>query len=194
VKLSGGKAPAPVTPSPIKAASQSIHLMMTEIESSSRKDQSRLKKECCSRDDHKCVITGIIDIEKSQSMSPEERGKLSFCRTQCAHILPFALRKFNEKDAQEVNHFPIAYVFYLGMLTSIQTETKAIIWSALYRYFPFIRNKIKPETINQPENAITLEMSAHYEFGQYALVLEPTSEVSSLLSFSLSSSLFLIIL
>lgn len=53
------------------------------------------------------------------------------------------------------------------------------------RYFPFICDKIKAETTNQPQNAMTLDISIHCEVEQYTLSFEPTSQVIFLSSFSL---------
>lgn len=91
-------------------------------------------------------------------MPPGERKGTGKTKTQCSHILPFALRKFEEKNAT-------------------QTKNKATTWWALYRYFPALENKIGPDTINQPRNAITLASALHEEFGQFTFGFQATNEV-----------------
>ncbi|KAL7799968.1 hypothetical protein V8C37DRAFT_407076 [Trichoderma ceciliae] len=154
--IAGGKSPRPLSPTPVRNAFQAIQLSMTEIQSSSRKDQAALRNGCLSRDDHRCVITGTVDIDYYKEIPSHHRRNLESGKTECAHILPFALRKFNENSARE-------------------TEVKATIWWAIYRYFPFIKGKIGAESINKSENAMTLWTGVHGEFGDYRLTFEPTN-------------------
>ena len=153
----GGKQP-PVTPSPNQLAAFEIELAMTQIEGSSRTGQKSLKEECLRRDGNRCVVSGAIDSEAFANMPPGERKGTGKVRTQCAHILPFALRKFEEKNAT-------------------QTKNKATTWWALYHYFPALENKIGPDTINQPRNAITLASTFHEEFGQFTFGFQATNKV-----------------
>lgn len=63
------------------------------------------------------VTTGMVDTKK-------KKKKIAACRRrivevsnligECAHILPFALSKFNGRDAQEVNHFLIMRIMNLA--------------------------------------------------------------------------------
>ncbi|KAK3342023.1 hypothetical protein B0T25DRAFT_617620, partial [Lasiosphaeria hispida] len=62
-------------------------------------------------------------------------------RTECVHILPFALSKLKEKNATYTK--------------SDAYKNKAATWWALYKYFPALRDKIGAETVNQPGNATT---------------------------------------
>ena len=91
-------------------------------------------------------------------MPPGERGSVGQSKTECAHILPFALSKLEEKNATH-------------------TKNKATIWWALYEYFPVLRNKIGADTVNQPGNAMTLDSKLHEEFGRFSYGIQPTNEV-----------------
>ncbi|KAH0532424.1 hypothetical protein TsFJ059_001116 [Trichoderma semiorbis] len=154
--MAGGKQPKSLTPSPVREVAFGIQLSMTQIEPSSRSDQSILKKRCLRRDNNRCILTGMVDRAYFKSLPPQRRGDLIVCTTECAHIIPFALRKFDPNSAQE-------------------TEVKAQIWVALERYFPFIKGKIGPESINTPANAVTLRSDIHVQFGAFDISTETTA-------------------
>jgi len=151
-----GKQP-PVTPSPNKSATLEIELAMTQIEGSSRAGQKSLKEECLRRDGNRCVVSAHIDTAAFVNIPPGERKGARKTNTQCSHILPFALSKFEEKNAT-------------------QTKNKATTWWALYHYFPALENKIGADTINEPRNAITLASALHEEFGQFTFGFQATNE------------------
>ena len=153
----GGKQP-PITPSPNQSAAFSIELAMTTIEGSTRVGQGQLKEACLRRDGSRCVATGAIDPKAYPNIPPGERRGFGHSKTECAHILPFALSKLEEKNAT-------------------YTKNKATIWWALHEYFPALKNKIGADTVNQPENAITLDSKFHEEFGQFSYGFQTTNEV-----------------
>ncbi|KAL7625683.1 hypothetical protein AAE478_004904 [Parahypoxylon ruwenzoriense] len=66
-----------------------------------RDDQAAFKKKYLRRDGYCCLLSGKFDIpsrrEELYHRNPGEIGTF----TQCCHILPFALRKFNEENAME---------------------------------------------------------------------------------------------
>jgi len=72
--------------------------MMGEITPSSRGDQRMLKDKCLTRDGDQCVITHWDDRTKVPSGPNRHRTS-----TQAAHILPFALRSFDERLAVDVS-------------------------------------------------------------------------------------------
>ncbi|EHK26661.1 uncharacterized protein TRIVIDRAFT_218806 [Trichoderma virens Gv29-8] len=150
--IAGGKQPKSLTPSPIVIPG----LIAEENQLTLRSHQTALKGECLKRDDHGCVITGHMEYDSYKKLPPERRRNRYTCNTECGHIIPFALRIFNPKSAQEA-------------------ETKAQIWRSIYRYFPFVAEKISAENINAPENAMTLWMDAHEQFISHRLALEPTN-------------------
>ncbi|KAL7936913.1 hypothetical protein V8C35DRAFT_294181 [Trichoderma chlorosporum] len=154
--MAGGKQPS-LTPTPIQEAGPAIDLMMARIEPSSRNEQAVLKEQCLRRDNQRCVFTEMVDRKSCEGLPPEKRKDLKICNTQCTHILPFALRKFDPESAFE-------------------TGVKAQIWWALYRYFPFVAGKIGPASINTPGNAITLCTEAHLDFGAMRIAAEPRGE------------------
>ncbi|KAK0718649.1 hypothetical protein B0T26DRAFT_831204 [Lasiosphaeria miniovina] len=151
----GGKNPkTPITPSPRPNANNDILSSIATIEPSSRNDQRVLKADCLRRDGHRCALTGRVD-GKSRGKVPGAAGWM--VKTQCAHILPFALRNFDTQSAQEI---------------------KPTIWWALYRYFPGLKDLIGPGTINQHQNALTMWDTLHAEFGTFNLAFEPLDDVS----------------
>lgn len=179
MKATGGKSPK--TPPSVHIhpeARDEILSSMSTIESSSRNDQAELKASCLRREGYRCGISGSIDL-KSKHLLPGSGGSFTV-RTQCAHILPFSLRRFDEQSAQEVSRVLSCYGSCLRALTNLslnQTENKSTIWWALYRYFPDLKDLIDPSTINQPGNAITMTNALHEEFGAFNLALEPLGDV-----------------
>lgn len=131
---------------------------MTILEGSSRTGQSELKRQCLDRDGGRCVLIGAFDTDRYDKMPPGERKSATHTRTECAHILPFALSKLKEK-------------------TAVQVQNKATTWWALYEYFPALRGKIAADTVNQPGNAVTLSAVIHTEFALFTLGFQPTEEV-----------------
>jgi hypothetical protein len=90
---------------------------MAEIEPSTRTDQKALKRKCLARDGYHCIATGKFDVLSLRnglySRTAEERGGF----TQCCHILPFALRNFNEENAMEVRIYSLADYLDYSRLT-----------------------------------------------------------------------------
>ncbi|PNP59324.1 hypothetical protein THARTR1_00814 [Trichoderma harzianum] len=156
MSIAGGKQPKSLTPSPIVIPGLTVEESQHQLEL--RSDHTAVKQACLRRDNNLCVITGMIDGDYFRSLPPQSRGDLWSCTTECAHIIPFALRKLNPNFSQE-------------------SETKDEIWRAIYRYFPFVAGKISREKINAPANAITLWMEAHYDFDAFRIALEPMNGI-----------------
>ncbi|KAK0759879.1 hypothetical protein N5P37_006954, partial [Trichoderma harzianum] len=154
LKSTGGKQPKSLTPSPIVIPGLTAEESQNQPEL--RSDHIAVKQACLARDGHRCVLTGMVERLHFMSIPPQNRGDLRSCTTECAHIIPFALSKLNPNSTQEA-------------------ETKAQVWRAIYRYFPFVVGKIGPENINAPENAITLRSEAHMEFAAHRIAAEPTN-------------------
>ncbi|KAL7627193.1 hypothetical protein AAE478_003969 [Parahypoxylon ruwenzoriense] len=148
----GGKNPkTPITPALHSNEKDDIFSSTGTVEASFRKDQGLLKADCLRREGYRCALTGWVD-GKSRNKVPGSEGEMVI--TQCAHILPFALRNFDEQSAQE-------------------TQNKATIWWALYRYFPDLKDLIGPGSINQRQNALMMYIALHAEFGNFNLAFEP---------------------
>jgi hypothetical protein len=159
VKLAGGNSPTPVvTPSPAEEADE-IEEAMQHIESSTRQGQGALKKNCLKRDGFKCIYSGAYDWPSVKGSLVNAPKGHPVTPTECAHIIPFALGKFDDSKA-------------------VETRNKATIWSAIYRYFPALEGKINAENINQSANAIALNPATHKAFGDYNLTFWPQSQVS----------------
>lgn len=153
------------------------------IHPSSRDDQVDLKKKCLARDGFRCVLSGRYDGEELKKRhihsTTQEETTMRMCLSECAHILPFALRKFDKDNKNEVSLiYRWAYLQPSSlMLIFFQMDNKARIWWVLRRYFPFIQGKITSDSINKPENAITICHTLHPYFGRFWLALEPLGEV-----------------
>ncbi|KAK3356781.1 hypothetical protein B0T25DRAFT_589270 [Lasiosphaeria hispida] len=158
--ISGGKAPSPITrPSIFAGENNEIEQAVAFIEPS-RRDQTELKRQCLRRDGYQCIYTGWFDrrsVEKKSVTLPQEARCAD---TECAHIIPFALGNFDDKDSHE-------------------TKNKAVIWWTLYRYFPALRGKIDAASINQLGNAVTLVNATHSVFGDYKLSFWPQENLPS---------------
>ncbi|OAA55875.1 hypothetical protein SPI_08082 [Niveomyces insectorum RCEF 264] len=151
----GGKQPqTPITSALFPDAEAEIEASMSTIQASFRRNQGRLKAACLQRDGYRCAITGKVDAHWTHKV-PQTGRKGS--RTQCAHILPFALRNFDEENACE-------------------KKNKATIWWALHRYFPELKDRIGPESINQHENALTMATQLHVALGSFDLAFEPLGD------------------
>lgn len=140
-------------------AEDDIDARIATIDASSRADQRNLRNDCLRRDNYRCVFSGKWDtasVYEGIVVPPPGHG---FAPLQCAHILPFALGTFDDNDA-------------------VQTRNKAIVWFAIHRYFPEIRDLIDARTINQRQNAVMLEANTYIHFGSYMLAFLPQDGVS----------------
>ncbi|KAL2182004.1 uncharacterized protein P884DRAFT_274441 [Thermothelomyces heterothallicus CBS 202.75] len=156
MKMAGGHPPK-IPDSPTYNQRGAIEESLRTIHPSSRDDQVDLKNKCRARDGFRCVLSGFYDFNHAKEHGYPEEGsktKLRCDALECAHILPFALRKFEENKP-------------------VEKRNKAWIWWALRRYFPFIQGKIASDSINKPENAITLANMLHPSFGNFWFALEP---------------------
>ncbi len=98
VLAAGGKDPkAPITAALYPDADDEILSSMSTIEASFRTEQAQLKADCLRRDGYRCTLTGKVD-GGSRDKVPGYIGTMLI--THCAHILPFALRKFDERNVQ----------------------------------------------------------------------------------------------
>ncbi|KAL7958992.1 hypothetical protein V8C34DRAFT_313644 [Trichoderma compactum] len=98
--IAGGKQPKSLTPSPIVIPGLTVEESPNQLEL--RSDHTAVKQACLRRDDNLCVLTGMIDDEYVKSLPPQSHGDLWSCTTECAHIIPFVLRKFNPNSSQEI--------------------------------------------------------------------------------------------
>ncbi|EGD94587.1 hypothetical protein TESG_02097 [Trichophyton tonsurans CBS 112818] len=157
IQASGGKTPAP-TPSACGNNQEQIIeslAVLTPMNPSSRNEQSKLKKDCLKRDGYRCQATGLWDDQSVESGHIIPDDHKASTTTEIAHILPFALGKFDgDKDI----------------------ENKARIWQCLYRYFPGLHKVLSPETINTPANAITLDQYIHHQFGSLNVTFKETDD------------------
>lgn len=159
--LAGGQAPRPLSTPPSMDAPGAIDQSMATMEASTRGDQELLRRDCLARDGYRCVFTGYWDSDScARGVVQPPPGQI-WRSVECAHIIPFALGKFDETDA-------------------VQTRNKAIIWFALYRYFPEIEGKIEPGNINQHGNALSLSLETHSSFSKYWIGFEPQGPVCTL--------------
>lgn len=153
MKATGAETPS-VTSSPSESAATLVEVqesLMLPIDSGN--ERSKMKIECLARDDYRCVITGSIDRQWKRAHQDLYPQGTMVDNTNCAHILPYALGSFDSDRPQDV-------------------ENAAIIWAALYRYFPALDGQIEPDTINSNSNGLTLSTNLHQYFGQFDLYFE----------------------
>lgn len=101
VKVAGGHSPR-VSPSTAPELENEVDIDMVEILPSSRNEQKKLRKDCMRRDNHQCIISGVIDPDHFSTLPPNDRKGRRHSPLECAHILPFALREFNGSNALQV--------------------------------------------------------------------------------------------
>jgi hypothetical protein len=68
-----------------------------------KRDQAKLKANCLARDNNRCMLTGIYEV-----LSDVERQNITAPETEAAHIIPFSLAAFDER---EVPLFPSPIIF-----------------------------------------------------------------------------------
>ncbi|OAT00862.1 uncharacterized protein BDCG_03761 [Blastomyces dermatitidis ER-3] len=138
----------PITPTPFKMEEGVEEVAATMNEPGSRKDQRHLKKLCLERDGHRCMATGIIDIDAKISEADTEYGS----PTDLCYVVPFSLGRWEKSKDHKI----------------------AQIWATLKKLFPQIQ--LAPEDINDPRNLMTLWSPVHAAFGSFTLSFEPTGE------------------
>jgi hypothetical protein len=151
VKVTGAK-----TPEITVSSSESTVSKVEEgliVPPNSTNERSKMKTDCLHRDDHRCLITRSVDLYWKRAHRDLYPQGTVVDNTECAHILPHALGSFDPDRAQEV-------------------ENAAIIWAALYKYFPALVGQIAPDTINCSTNGITLTATLHEYFGDFELYFE----------------------
>lgn len=153
MKVAGAKT-AEITPSPRLGIEDSIeHLASMTDESMTRGPQQQLREDTLRRDGSKCVVSGHYDVQSEELYPDEVTADL-----ETAHIMPFALAKFDNDD-----------------------ERRQIIavWTNIFRYFPSIRSRLNfyYQNINSMENVLMLSQPLHKQFGRFSLALEQTDTV-----------------
>jgi hypothetical protein len=57
-----------------------------------------LKAQCLARDDNCCILSGLYDLKMARELSDAERQTVLTSGTEAAHIVPFSLALFTERD------------------------------------------------------------------------------------------------
>lgn len=163
--------PPSICPSPSPDAATDIP---TLVGLASRSRQAPLKALCLRRDGYRCALSGDPDMDSVVDGRVSGEGRRSVI-TQCAHIIPFGLRRIDQNDEREVRRRLLSY-HPRQRLTSmiIQVEQKSTIWWALYRYFPALDGVITPNTVNNAQNAFTAGSDLHGMFDRFGFTLEPS--------------------
>ncbi|KAL0776878.1 hypothetical protein CaCOL14_006396 [Colletotrichum acutatum] len=103
-------------------------------------DDSKLRRVCVLRDGGQCVVTKYFNkdwLEENFSGQMMPQGRIS--TLECVHIIPFLIGNFDERKPME----------------------------ALWRYFPDLKGKVGPDTINQTGNALIMNSEVHGDFGDF---------------------------
>lgn len=152
VKAYGGKAPAPIPrPHPIFAGIDIVY-----DDQSRREEQTELRRQCLPRDGYRCVYTGLFDWYAVKGKEVVLPDGAKWGGTDCAHIIPFAFGDSAGQGSQEAT---------------------ASIWWTLYRYFPVLRGKIGPDSVNQLGNVVSLFPEVCHVFGDLELSFWPSEDV-----------------
>ncbi|KAL0938488.1 uncharacterized protein CTRU02_205098 [Colletotrichum truncatum] len=126
------------------------------IQSSDSSRQQYLKEDCLKRDGFRCAYSHVIDLDSARKGLVVPPVGMAVSPTQLLHILPLALKQF---------------------CTTRRREGEAVntAWYSLYRYFPGLKGKIGPESLDQHRNLITVERSVHDNFDSHVLAFKPIS-------------------
>lgn len=92
-----GKTPSVM---PYSLAASAEEELSSELESSSRRDQARLKSDCLRRDGNRCVVSKVYDALKAEDLQGAERQSVVTSTTQAAHIIPFSIGSFWEAEVR----------------------------------------------------------------------------------------------
>jgi hypothetical protein len=145
VRGSGGKTCEP-TPHPYSEVRDMGMFLADELASGlkppGRSEQKWLGRECFRRDNNRCVITGFLDREHSQTDQDN-------VPTNCAHIIPLSLAEFGEEET-------IAMVW-----TAVSRYFPDIM-----------QTRISPADTNVVENAMTMASFLHTSFGRFDFSLD----------------------
>ena len=103
----GGKTPGQLTSSPAVDSQFRVECIMSEISPSSRVEQDELRSKCLRRDNWRCVVTRAVDMFTVLRCPdwPEAEEGINMAATECAHVLPLALAKFDSNRNLEVTIF-----------------------------------------------------------------------------------------
>lgn len=157
-----------------ESAPDEIRQSIVDIGSQDR--ASDFRGDCLKRDNNKCVVTGRTEIDLPQFKLMPRLPRLLLGPTECAHIIPFKLRKFRG-DSLEVC-FATRTVFLLPFfpsspeLKTLQVSNRTTVWWTIHRYFPDLAC-ITAESINQVENGFTIFDTLHKHFDNFLLAFEP---------------------
>ncbi|KAL4883913.1 hypothetical protein BJY04DRAFT_183490 [Aspergillus karnatakaensis] len=152
-----GGTPAPLVLSPRLGLDDSIENLASEdTPSASRSEQSRLRKACLERDNHRCVVSGFWDPQH-----PDLPDGATECDLEGAHILPYSIGEYDERSEDS-------------------RYRHCAIWVNIHRYFPDLRARMNftSEQINDVTNVITLCEGLHKQFGLFHFVFEPTDTIN----------------
>ncbi|KAF8245788.1 hypothetical protein K440DRAFT_686426 [Wilcoxina mikolae CBS 423.85] len=113
-----------------------------------RHSQKALRKMLDKRDGNRCLVTGHFDMNTARITPSDEVPGVA--KLKVAHIIPFALGRFEESELDEVSQ----------------------IWAMIYRMFSSIK-QYKPQDINDLRNAFLLQEGLHRQFGRFSFYFEP---------------------
>ncbi|TQN64906.1 hypothetical protein CSHISOI_10510, partial [Colletotrichum shisoi] len=152
-----GNIKIPPTPSPIPDAAAAVAQSAAQITPSTRDNRGTLKKDCLRRDGFRCAYSHYVDRDSALDGLVVPPVGVPVAATHLSHILPLALRKFDDAKPAE-------------------KEAIALIWYSLHRYFPALNGKIGPGSLNQHQNLITFDISAHQTYDAFILAFNPLPE------------------
>lgn len=155
MKLAGGvKSHVSATSSPVLTIVDVIADSSTQLKPLNGRSLETMKAHCLQRDGFRCAYSHIFDRRSAFDKKIVPPADAFVQGTHVTHILPLGLGKFNNADGR-------------------QKEASDVLWFALYRYFPGLKGKIDPETLNQYQNLVTFAIGVHATFDGYFIAFDP---------------------
>ena len=108
VRANGGKTPSGLSTSRF-GNSNDVEDISTEIETQKR-NQAMLKAQCLTRNDNCYILSGLYDSKMARKLSDVERQAVLTSRTEAAHIVPFSLASFTERNV--LCFFPLFKILF----------------------------------------------------------------------------------
>ncbi|RAK99966.1 HNH endonuclease signature motif containing protein [Aspergillus ibericus CBS 121593] len=104
------------------------------------------------RDDYRCVVSGHVDPDYYEQMGlPEDVLNSDL---EGAHIIPFSYASWRGEGVP---------------------DDAPKVWEVLFRCFPEVRGStLEVDTINSPENGLTLTVNLHRAFGRFKIAFKAT--------------------
>ncbi len=136
----------------------------------------KVKNECKERDGYRCVISGVLEVDKWDKLSKADQAAAAHNhvvqKLQVAHIIPSSLTKSTESSSNALNVLgPGPCRAMMLKLTMNQEKNMQAI--AFLKWFSTPGEELLTHhLIDSPKNAITLQSDLHDAFGAMKIYFE----------------------